>query len=110
MTPSKYRPRPRPAITTEEDDSENEENDEPRRGTRKRGVTEHYIPEIHVPKPRARAAKQKVLATNGRQGENGMETYCWSMCYVLMDFEAIWFNLQLNLYEGYKVIVVYFQS
>ncbi|KAK4296958.1 hypothetical protein Pmani_030586 [Petrolisthes manimaculis] len=67
VTPSKYRPRPRPAITTEEDDSENEENDEPRRGTRKRGVTEHYIPEIHVPKPRVRAAKQKVLATNGRQ-------------------------------------------
>ncbi|KAK3863067.1 hypothetical protein Pcinc_031119 [Petrolisthes cinctipes] len=67
VTPSKYRPRPRPTITTEEDDSENEENDEPRRGTRKRGVTEHYIPEIHVPKPRARAAKQKVLATNGKQ-------------------------------------------
>ncbi|KAG7177432.1 breast cancer type 1 susceptibility protein-like, partial [Homarus americanus] len=67
VTPSKYRPRPRPTITAEDDDSENEENDEPRRGTRKRGVTAHYNPEVYIPKPRARSAKQRILTSNGGQ-------------------------------------------
>ncbi|XP_063598857.1 breast cancer type 1 susceptibility protein homolog [Penaeus indicus] len=67
VTPSKYRPRPRPVISPEDDDSENEENDEPRRGTRKRGVTSHYNPEVHVPKPRAKSAKQRILATDNGQ-------------------------------------------
>ncbi|KAK7081003.1 hypothetical protein SK128_010572 [Halocaridina rubra] len=70
VTPSKYRPKRRPVIACEEDDSENEENDEPRRGTRKRGVTTHYIPEVHVPKPRSKSAKQRILASNGDQELN----------------------------------------
>ncbi|XP_053655913.2 uncharacterized protein [Cherax quadricarinatus] len=67
VTPSKYRPRPRPVISAEEDDSENEENDEPRRGTRKRGITDHYNPEVYIPKPRARSAKQRILTSNSNQ-------------------------------------------
>ncbi|XP_071542491.1 uncharacterized protein [Panulirus ornatus] len=67
VTPSKYRPRPHPITTAEDDNSENEENDEPRRGTRKRGITNHYNPEVHVPKPRARSAKQRILTSHGCQ-------------------------------------------
>nr|XP_045619758.1 uncharacterized protein LOC123771312 [Procambarus clarkii] len=67
VTPSKYRPRPRPVISAEDDDSENEENDEPRRGTRKRGITDHYNAEVPIPKPRARSVKQRILTSNGGQ-------------------------------------------
>merc|ERR1712142_1015546 len=68
MGPSKYRPRPRPAleVSPEDNDSENEENDEPRRGTRKRGVPNHYQPQQEVPRPR-RGPKHKVLSTQGEQ-------------------------------------------
>ncbi|XP_066980620.1 uncharacterized protein [Macrobrachium rosenbergii] len=70
VTPSKYRPRRQPVIPCEEDDSENEENDEPRRGMRKRAVTSHYNPEVYVPKPRAKPAKQRILASSGGEELN----------------------------------------
>ncbi|XP_064095152.1 breast cancer type 1 susceptibility protein homolog isoform X2 [Macrobrachium nipponense] len=70
VTPSKYRPRRQPVIPCEEDDSENEENDEPRRGMRKRAVTSHYNPEVYVPKPRAKPAKQRILASSSGEELN----------------------------------------
>ncbi|CAL4173506.1 unnamed protein product, partial [Meganyctiphanes norvegica] len=68
ITPSKYRPRPRPAleVSPEDNDSENEENDEPRRGTRKRGIPNHYQPQLEMPRPR-RGPKHKVLSIQGGQ-------------------------------------------
>ena len=56
-------------IPCEDDDSENEENDEPRRGMRKRAVTSHYNPGAHVPKPKAKPAKQRILAARGGEGK-----------------------------------------
>ncbi|XP_068219414.1 serine-rich adhesin for platelets-like isoform X2 [Palaemon carinicauda] len=71
VTPSKYRPKRQPVLPYEEDDSENEENDEPRRGMRKRAVTTHYNAEVHVPKPRGKpAAKQRILASSGGEELN----------------------------------------
>ncbi|XP_063853209.1 breast cancer type 1 susceptibility protein homolog [Scylla paramamosain] len=59
VTPSKYRPRPRPEAALEEDDSENEEKDEPRRGTRKRGATALYNPQVVPPRPRPRPRQEE---------------------------------------------------
>ncbi|XP_076059266.1 uncharacterized protein LOC143035932 [Oratosquilla oratoria] len=60
-TPSKYHSRPKPYINPEDDDSENEELDEPRRGTRKREVTNHFVAEVQVAKPKPRTRQRLTL-------------------------------------------------
>ena len=75
MTPSKYRPRPQIYIDPRDNDSENEENDEPRRGTRKRAPANYVIPDIPLElkppgKPRGRKSKSSVLSNVDIDGKN----------------------------------------
>ena len=77
MTPSKYRSRPRIIVDPKDNDSENEENDEPRRGTRKRAPANYCIEDIFnedplkiVTKPKTRGRpRQKILVSEQGEGK-----------------------------------------